>query len=202
MKLTVAGKGGVGKTTLSAALASELVDRGCRVLGVDCDPNPNLAESFGLDSGSLDRFRAEDGLKPAPGTVDLAREPVPVEARPGLSLLGGPPSGTPLADAVARGIAGVLLADRFDHVITDLGAGPEIARVAVGGVLNPADVCLVVVNGGTAACLAAERIEMACAARQVEARRLMLEADGADDLARIVADELLGSLRSPPSSAS
>jgi hypothetical protein len=44
---------------------------------------------------------------------------------------GGPP--------VARRTAGVLLAERFEVVVTDPGAGPELARVAVGGVLNPAD---------------------------------------------------------------
>lgn len=42
-------KGGVGKTTISAALISELHRRGARVLGVDIDPQGNLGFSFGMD---------------------------------------------------------------------------------------------------------------------------------------------------------
>lgn len=88
-------------------------------------------------------------------------------------LLGGPPSPTPLADAVARGIAGVLLADRFDVVVTDLGAGPELAGIAVGGILNPADLCLVLDDGTPGARRAAERIAAAAAARSVPVIRVM-----------------------------
>lgn len=42
-------KGGVGKTTISAALIAELHRRGARVLGVDIDPQGNLGFSFGLN---------------------------------------------------------------------------------------------------------------------------------------------------------
>lgn len=42
-------KGGVGKTSITAALISELHQRGARVLGVDIDPQGNLGFSFGLD---------------------------------------------------------------------------------------------------------------------------------------------------------
>jgi hypothetical protein len=120
-----------------------------RTLAVDCDPNPNLAESFGLDSAELERWTF-DGLRPAPGTLELAAEPPLVEVEPQrLWLLGGPPGPSPLNDAVARGIAGVLVAGRFDWVVTDLGAGPEFAQMAVGGALNPAALCLVLSDGGT-----------------------------------------------------
>jgi CO dehydrogenase nickel-insertion accessory protein CooC1 len=143
-----------------------------RTLAVDCDPNPNLAESFGLDSGALERWTF-DGLRRAPGTLELAAEPPLVEAGPRrLWLLGGPPGPTPLNDAVARGIAGVLVAARFDWVVTDLGAGPEFTRMAVGGALNPADLCLVLTDGGPAAELTAERIEAACRTREVPTRRV------------------------------
>jgi CO dehydrogenase nickel-insertion accessory protein CooC1 len=161
----------VGKTALAAGLARELARRGRRTLAVDCDPNPNLAESFGLQSGTLDRFSFDDLLR-VPGSLALAREPVlvEVEARR-LWLLGGPPGDAPLNDAVARGIAGVLVAERFDAVVTDLGAGPELTRTAVGGVLNPADRCVVVTDGSPVAELAAERIEGACRQRGVPSLR-------------------------------
>ena len=49
MKLAVAGKGGVGKTTLVALLAREAVARGYRVIAVDADPDSNLAMTLGID---------------------------------------------------------------------------------------------------------------------------------------------------------
>jgi CO dehydrogenase maturation factor len=48
MKLGIVGKGGVGKTTLSALLAQTYAARGYRVLAIDTDSNPNLAFSLGL----------------------------------------------------------------------------------------------------------------------------------------------------------
>jgi CO dehydrogenase maturation factor len=54
MKIALAGKGGVGKTTISASLARYLADRGERVFAIDADPNANLALSLGVS-----RERAE-----------------------------------------------------------------------------------------------------------------------------------------------
>jgi len=45
MRFGVAGKGGVGKTTISAVLARSLALRGHRVVAIDCDSDPNLAAS-------------------------------------------------------------------------------------------------------------------------------------------------------------
>lgn len=42
------GKGGVGKTTISAILARTLARRGWEVVALDCDSNPNLGVSLGL----------------------------------------------------------------------------------------------------------------------------------------------------------
>jgi len=39
MKLAVAGKGGIGKTTISAGICRVLADRGQEVLAVDADSN-------------------------------------------------------------------------------------------------------------------------------------------------------------------
>ena len=189
LKICISGKGGIGKTELSALLARELALRGRRTLAVDCDPNPNLAESFGLDSAGLERFDRA-GLRRAGETLALAREPVLVEVEDRLWLLGGPPSDTPLADAVSRGIAGVLLSDRFDSVVTDLGAGPEFVGLAVGGVLNPADLCVVLTDGGPVPELTAERIEAACRRRGVASRRVLVGSDGAATAAARLAAEL------------
>lgn len=48
MKIAVSGKGGVGKSTLSAAIALTLAKRGERVLALDADPDANLASALGM----------------------------------------------------------------------------------------------------------------------------------------------------------
>ena len=60
MKIGISGKGGTGKTTLSATLARVAARNGRRVLAIDCDSNPNLAISLGLDPS------VAAGLRPMP----------------------------------------------------------------------------------------------------------------------------------------
>lgn len=48
MKIAVSGKGGVGKTTLSALLCRTFQIAGYRVLAVDADPDANLAATLGF----------------------------------------------------------------------------------------------------------------------------------------------------------
>jgi len=48
MKLAITGKGGVGKTTLTALLAQVYADAGKQVLAVDADPSPCLAGALGF----------------------------------------------------------------------------------------------------------------------------------------------------------
>lgn len=48
MKIAVSGKGGVGKTTLTALLAQVYSDKGLNVLAVDADPSPCLSGALGV----------------------------------------------------------------------------------------------------------------------------------------------------------
>jgi CO dehydrogenase maturation factor len=48
MKLAITGKGGVGKTTLTALLAQTYADLDRQVLAVDADPSPCLAGALGF----------------------------------------------------------------------------------------------------------------------------------------------------------
>jgi len=52
-KLAIAGKGGVGKTTLSATLARALASAGRRVIAVDADPNNCLGRALGFPEDVL-----------------------------------------------------------------------------------------------------------------------------------------------------
>lgn len=53
MKVAVAGKGGSGKTTISATLARILARRGHPVTAIDGDPNPNLGTALGMSPEQL-----------------------------------------------------------------------------------------------------------------------------------------------------
>jgi CO dehydrogenase maturation factor len=57
MRLGISGKGGVGKTTISAVLSRELARRGHRVVAIDCDSDPNLGANLGLGEAGADRLR-------------------------------------------------------------------------------------------------------------------------------------------------
>lgn len=56
MKIAVTGKGGVGKTTLTALLARAFVDRGYSVLAIDADPSPCLGQALGFPAEALARL--------------------------------------------------------------------------------------------------------------------------------------------------
>ncbi len=53
MKLAISGKGGVGKTTLSANLARLWAAEGHRVIAIDADPDANLAAALGADEQAV-----------------------------------------------------------------------------------------------------------------------------------------------------
>lgn len=48
MKIAISGKGGVGKSTLAAALALLFSQKGHRILALDADPDSNLAAALGM----------------------------------------------------------------------------------------------------------------------------------------------------------
>ncbi|MDR2422666.1 MAG: AAA family ATPase [Deltaproteobacteria bacterium] len=66
MKLAVSGKGGVGKTTLSAILAYLFKESGAKVLAIDADPDANLAGALG--------FTDLSGLTPISEMTELVAE--------------------------------------------------------------------------------------------------------------------------------
>jgi arsenite/tail-anchored protein-transporting ATPase len=91
------GKGGVGKTSLAAAMAVTLADRGRRVLLVSTDPASNLDDVLG---------------------VALGREPRPVPGVPGLAALNIDPEAAAQAyrDRVVGPVRGIMP----DDVVTGM----------------------------------------------------------------------------------
>ena len=63
MRLAVAGKGGAGKTTISATLARLLARAGRPVVAIDADANPNLWAALGV------RPDVAAGLGPVPASL-------------------------------------------------------------------------------------------------------------------------------------
>lgn len=59
--IAVTGKGGVGKTTVSALLVKQMLENGCRpVLAIDADPNSCLDAALGVKvAGTVGRAREE-----------------------------------------------------------------------------------------------------------------------------------------------
>jgi CO dehydrogenase maturation factor len=53
MKIAVAGKGGVGKTTLAGVMARCLAEDGYKVMTIDADPDANLASALGFPTELL-----------------------------------------------------------------------------------------------------------------------------------------------------
>lgn len=58
MKIGISGKGGSGKTTISATLARVFARQGFPVLAIDGDPNPNLGMALGLKAETLDEVHS------------------------------------------------------------------------------------------------------------------------------------------------
>lgn len=58
MRIAVAGKGGVGKTTAAAVVSRTLGRRGVDVVALDCDTNANLGLSLGLGEDATEHLVA------------------------------------------------------------------------------------------------------------------------------------------------
>jgi CO dehydrogenase maturation factor len=77
MKVAITGKGGVGKTTLSAILSHLYAAEGKKVIAVDADPDANLAQALGVSPAEIEK------IKPIADMADLIEERT--GAKPGTS---------------------------------------------------------------------------------------------------------------------
>jgi CO dehydrogenase maturation factor len=77
MKIAVTGKGGVGKTTISALLGYIFSSEGRKVIAVDADPDANLAQALGVSKPQIEK------IKPIAEMEDLIEERT--GAKPGAS---------------------------------------------------------------------------------------------------------------------
>jgi CO dehydrogenase maturation factor len=218
-KLAVTGKGGVGKTTLSALLAYTYAIEGNKVLAIDADPDANLPSALGLSKDVTEL------ITPIAQMDDLIEERT--GARPGTS--GGFFSLNPRVDdipdrfstthrgirllvlgTVGRGGGGCicpesallknlvrhLFVGRTEVIILDMEAGLEhLGR----GTASAVDAFIVVVEPGQRSLQTAQAIKRLAAdiwihKVYVVGNKIRNEQDKAFIRERLPGDELLGFL--------
>ncbi len=169
LRVALIGKGGAGKSTISATLARLLARRGHRVLAADLDTNPGLAYSLGVPpaAGGL----PSEAVEPHPGAPygwRLRSDLVPVEAVEHLAVpapdgvrflsvgkIEGLEKQGPKRSVAAMRELLLGFGDPEWHVIGDLEAGPT---TPFEGYHDFADRVLVVVGPAWVSAMTARRL--------------------------------------------
>ena len=175
LKIAVAGKGGSGKTTVSVLLAKILAEDGQKVLLVDLDSDPNLANALGIPSGGApplverkDLIAERTGSTGTPGGMFILNPRVSdipgthaLKCSDRVSLLpvgtietGGEGCFCPQT-AFVRALVRKLVLEKDESVILDLEAGLEAFGRAV---VEEVDLLLIVVEAGMRSVETAKRI--------------------------------------------
>lgn len=166
MKLGIVGKGGVGKTTVSALLARSYAAAGARVLAIDTDSNPNLGVSLGLSVSEMEAVPVlPRGLIVGTGgdrTPEELVEDYGCATPSGVSLLSAIKVNEAGAGcmcgghATVRSLLATALDEHADVAIVDMEAGLEHLSRS-GGTLAHADVLVVVMEPTRKSVLTASR---------------------------------------------
>jgi CO dehydrogenase maturation factor len=137
--IAITGKGGTGKTAVSALLIRSISRKGQFILAVDADADTNLPETLGAESvktiGDAKEFLQAEITKPRPDNPDMNKESVLkskvyeiIEEMPGYDLLVmGRPEGSGCycyVNNLLRGIMDKLIIN-YDVVVIDAEAGLE-----------------------------------------------------------------------------
>jgi len=177
LKIAVGGKGGVGKTTISALLARCLAaDENNKVIAIDADPVANLAAGLGIDESEpitpiaelrdliAERTGAEPGTMGGFFTLNPKVDDIPERfsrEKDGVKLLvmgtvqsGGSGCICP-ESTILKALMTHLVLYRDDIVVMDMEAGVEhLGRATSASV----DALVIVVNPGFRSRVAAEKI--------------------------------------------
>lgn len=177
MKIAIAGKGGVGKTTLAGLLARSFAAQGKPVLAIDADPDANLASALGISpercatlqpfSRMKDLAKARTGAAEGYGSLFILNPKVDdlpdtfCLLHEGVRLLmmgtvehGGSGCVCP-EHTLLRRLMSHLLLERDDHLVMDMEAGIEhLGRATAEAV----DVLIVVVEPGQRSIQTAQQI--------------------------------------------
>lgn len=178
MKIAVTGKGGVGKSTISSALALLLKQQGKTVLAIDADPDANLAGALGMPQD------IQDSIVPISKQTELIEERTGAKVNQYGQMFKLNPEVSDIADSYATTYDGIpllvlgavrtggggcacpenvllralvrdLMLHKDETLILDMEAGIEhLGRATASGV----DVMLIVVEPGQMSIEGANRI--------------------------------------------
>lgn len=155
MRIAVAGKGGAGKTTISAAMARLAARSGSTVVAIDADANPNLGIALGLDpdmartataipTSMVSRRLGGAGLTVA---VQEILERFAISGPDGVRLIGmgAPAHAEEGCLCSAHAVVSAVIEDLGEaancHVVIDMEASPE--HLSRGTIRHADFVCLV-----------------------------------------------------------
>ncbi|MCF7890087.1 AAA family ATPase [Candidatus Bipolaricaulota bacterium] len=139
MKVAVVGKGGVGKSTISALLSAYGVEQGREVIAIDADPDMNLSSCLGVRDQVTPLIKLEDLIAERAGGGGMVKLNPRVSDIPdkfyekvnGVKLMvfgtvwsGGGGCTCP-ENAFLRQILNHLILDRDEVVVVDMEAGIE-----------------------------------------------------------------------------
>ncbi len=192
MKIAVCGKGGVGKSTVSAFLIQALLDRGRKVLAIDADPSPHLARLLGFEDSKVtpiaemkDLLNERSGRNGPFYNLNPKVDDIPEKfmmKKEDLSLMvlgairqGG--AGCACADnAVLRNLLNRLLLSEDEDIVLDMEAGVEhLGR----GTIASVDHILIVVQPYRGSVETADKIDKL--ARDLKIRSLHIVANNCQD---------------------
>ncbi len=215
MKIAVSGKGGVGKTTVSANLAKLFAKKGFNVFAVDADPDSSLGLALGIKEEVLAGIKPVIEMKDAiggrmgdgafytlnPAVNDMAEKySININGIKFLRMGGIKKGGSDCycrENTFLKALVNSLLLDTKDVVILDMGAGIEhLTRGTSRGV----DLMLIVTEPGQSSVQTARIVENL--ARELEikdirfiANKIRTEREGAFVRERFRPEELLGILQ-------
>ncbi len=177
MKIAISGKGGTGKTTLSALLVNALKEKGFRVLAVDADPDANRAGALGFSRAEEivpitemeDLIYERTGTKPGtaggffklnPRVDDIPDQVCREQEGIRLMVMGGVKKGGGGCicpeSALLKALMQHLLLERDEVIVIDMEAGIEhLGR----GVASSVDLLLIVVEPGQRSIDTARRVQ-------------------------------------------
>ena len=216
MKVAVAGKGGVGKTTVAASQARCWRDLGYRVVAVDADPDANLAGTLGYRGPAITplvelKQLIEERVGGGEGWGGFLRMNPRVDDIPGQFGIEVDGVRVLVMGTIERGKRGcacpenVLLREVLNHLL--LGAGERVVVDMEAGIehlgrgtAESVDAMLVVVEPGWASLETADRVVSLARDLGVKktfaiANKIACDADLDFVRAHLAAAEILGVLR-------